>query len=133
MSFKELLQGDKFTIEYLGKNLYRILLESQPLTLTGSADILEFRILKLWRLSHVEWSFDDATAKDLIMYLLHSGMKQLGYPTRILDLAADINEDGFLPGGDSYEMEPGCMFRVSVDGTAGKFFNIAVYIQILEK
>lgn len=122
-----------WTIRWIGKNLYRLYLESpDKVTLSGSADVKRLTISKGFRLIRIEWSFNDATSKDFKIEVEHPHMNQLDNPTMILNLTGDVNKNGYKTYGEKYEYEGGATLVFTVTGTLTKTFSPTAYIQVLE-
>uniref|UniRef100_A0A6M3LF54 Uncharacterized protein n=1 Tax=viral metagenome TaxID=1070528 RepID=A0A6M3LF54_9ZZZZ len=105
--------------------------DPEYVTLSGSADVIKLTIGKAFRLIRIEWSFNDATAKDFKIEVTHPEMAQLGYPTKLLNLDDDINTDGYKLFGEKYEFEDGAELVFTVTGTSTKLFSPTVYVQVI--
>lgn len=118
--------------KWLEKNHFRFYrTDPDYVTLSGAADVIKLTIGKAFRLTRIEWSFDDTTAKDMTVHVEHPEMNQLSYPAKIINLNDDVNTNGYRTFGDKYEYEDGATIVFTVTGTSSKKFSPTVYIQVL--
>ena len=77
--------------------------------------------------------FDDATARDIDLYLMPKGYPSLPYPPRIYSKTGATFKDTVLEFTEGYERALSPVIKFVVTGTASKKFYPIVYIQKMGK
>lgn len=85
-----------------------------------------------WRLTRIEWSSDDATAKTIKVYHNIQGLPDLTYPPIIFGTTGNT-ETEFITIFEENEadFEMGDDLEFEVDGTTNKKLWVVIYIQML--
>ncbi|NVM23118.1 MAG: hypothetical protein HWN68_15210 [Desulfobacterales bacterium] len=103
----------------------------QQIALTGSLTNYDFRIPFAFRIEYIIICADDATAKDIDIYVFPYFAKALAYPPRLLSKSSDIEKDRIVKYGREYKFPCESVIRFALNGTATKKIFLLVGIQRL--
>lgn len=113
----------------LGKGVYALeyrLTDDKCLVLDADENIIIN--FKGWRICRIDFASNDATSKDLTVYVVPNAT-DLKYPPRIINEAGNIETDMVFRFEEEYTYGLGDAIRIYCDGTASKKLYVRITIQ----
>lgn len=127
--------GNDFRLVYIGEKTWVLFYKATAdyqISLTGSSTNYDAQIPFPFRIEYIIICADDATAKDIDIYIMPMLATQLSYPPRILSKSSDTVTDRLVEYGRPYKF-PHSVIRFTLNGTATKKIFLLVGLQRLGK
>ena len=128
--------GNDFRLVYIGEKTYILFYKATAdyqISLTGSSENHDAQIPFPFRIEYIIICADDATAKDIDIYVMPMVASQLAYPPRIFSASTDTVTDRLLEYGREYKAPLHSVIRFTLNGTATKKIFVLACLQRLGK
>ena len=128
--------GNDFRLVYIGEKTYILFYKATAdyqISLTGASVNYDAEIPFGFRIEYIIICADDATAKDIDIYVTPMLASQLTYPPRVFSSAGDVLTDQIVELGRPYKYPIASVIRFTLNGTATKKIFVLACLQRLGK
>lgn len=115
--------GNDFRLVFIGEKTWILFYKATAdyqVSLTGSSENHDAEIPFPFRIEYIIICADDATAKDIDIYVMPMVASQLAYPPRLFNASSDTVTDRLVEYGRQYKFPKGSVIRFTFNGTATK-------------
>lgn len=128
--------GNDFRLVHIGEKTWVLFYKATAdyqISLTGSSTNYDAQIPFNFRIEYIIICADDATSKDIDVYVMPIVASQLTYPPRILNKSSDTVTDRLVEYGRPYKFPTHGVIRFTLNGTATKKIFVLACLQRLGK